>query len=157
MQSLPVRGRLRRVWAADSASARCNPSHDISEMFASPVRSTNHPVSSYFADLLQHPYSAPRARSRRSIRFKSDSRGPQPCLRAGTPQPSSHHEVDRLATPLRQAGGCDLRRFHQQKAHHRTPLLCPSRRRFQRFRYSAAVLAAYFSPLPPAVGRARLT
>src|SRR4029077_5785604 len=38
MQSPPARGRLRRVWAADSASARCNPSRDISEMFASPVR-----------------------------------------------------------------------------------------------------------------------
>src|SRR5580704_11061233 len=37
--------------------------------------------------------------------------------------PSPHHQVEILAAPLGHTAHRHLRRFHQQKAHHRTPLL----------------------------------
>jgi hypothetical protein len=36
--------------------------------------------------------------------------------------PPAHHQVEIFAAPFRKAANCDLRRFHQQETHHRTPL-----------------------------------
>src|SRR5215831_4972852 len=45
---------------------------------------------------------------------------------------SPHHQMDILAAPFRQTAYRDLRCFHQQETHDRTPYLvmCPRRRRF---------------------------
>src|ERR1700688_1195020 len=34
----------------------------------------------------------------------------------------THHQMEILAAPFRKAAHCDLSRFHQQEAQHRTPL-----------------------------------